>query len=65
MKVKIAQNVASETNEDGLLTHQLFEYTEYLPTIDIASFKSLLEYDEEAWRNELEQTETESQQIAE
>ena len=55
MKIKVAQNVATETNEDGLLTHPQFEYEGYL-TIDVEGFKSLLEEDLEEWSRELEET---------
>ena len=55
MKIKVAQNVATETNEDGLLTHPQFEYEGYL-NIDVEGFKSLLEEDLEEWSRELEET---------
>lgn len=55
MNVKIAQNIATDTNEDGLLLHPQFEYAGYL-TIDVEGFKSLLEEDLEDWSRELEET---------
>ena len=60
MKTKVAQNVVTDINEDGLLTHAQFEYDEYL-YIDVEGFKSLLEEDIEEWNRELEETQTESQ----
>ena len=55
MKTKVAQNVVTDINEDGLLTHAQFEYDEYL-YIDVEGFKSLLEEDIEEWNRELEET---------
>ena len=59
MKTKVAQNVVTDTNENGLLTHPQYEYDEYL-NIDVEGFKNLLEEDIDEWSKELEETETES-----
>ena len=60
MKVKIAQNVATDDNEDGLLTHEQFQYEEFLPFIDVAGFRSLLTNDYDLWKTELEENQSES-----
>ena len=55
MKTKVAQNVVTDTNENGLLTHPQFEYDEYL-NIDVEGFKNLLEEDIDEWSKEVEET---------
>ena len=55
MKTKVAQNVVTDTNENGLLTHPQYEYDEYL-NIDVEGFKNLLEEDIDEWSKEVEET---------
>ena len=50
MKTKVAQNVVTDTNQNGLLTHPQYEYDEYL-NIDVEGFKNLLEEDIEKGLN--------------
>ena len=55
MKTKVAQNVVTDINENGLLTHPQYEYDEYL-NIDVEGFKNLLEEDIDEWSKEVEET---------
>ena len=62
LKNKIAFNVSTDDNFDGLLRHAYSEYAECMQ-VDVDTFRKLIEDDVDIWESGLSQTETESSRI--
>ena len=60
---KVADNLKTEQNEEGLLRRAKSDYESCLK-VDVDAFRTLLDQDVDDCKKELEQTQAESQKIA-